>query len=233
MKVIISGGFSGPYEKLLPEFQRTSGIHVETGSGASQGSGPQTIAAQLERGVSADVVILSREGLNDLISAGRIAIGSDVDLAQVPIAVAVRAGAAKPDVSTVEAFKRLVTSAKCVAVPASTSGIFLVKEVFPPLGIADKVKVTMTPRGSGAAAMVASGEAEIGLLPVSEILHAAGVEVAGNIHDDIQLIQVFSAAVVESSREAAAGKRLIEFLASDQAGAVMRKFGMEPLGKGS
>lgn len=231
MKVIISGGFNGAYDELLPEFQRTTGIQVETGSGASQGSGPQTIASQLERGVAADVVILSREGLTDLIAAKRIAPGTDVDLAHVPIGVAVRKGAPKPDLSTIDAFKRLVMKAKTVAVPASTSGIFLVKEVFPRLGIADQVNVEMTPRGSGAAAIVASGEADLGLLPVSEILHAPGVEVGGIIHADIQLIQTFSAAVVANSKDLAAAKWLIEFFSSDRAAAVIRKFGMEPLAK--
>src|SRR5678815_6085088 len=106
LKVLISGGFSGPYKKLLPEFEKTTGVKVTTGSGSSQGTGPQTIGAQLARGVAADVVILSREGLSELIAANRIAVGTDVDLAQVPLGVAVRAGAARPDVSTVEAFKR-------------------------------------------------------------------------------------------------------------------------------
>ena len=231
VKVIISGGFSAAYEQLLPEFERTSGLKVETGSGASQGDGPQTIGAQLARGIPADVVILSREGLTDLIAAKRIAAGTDVDLAQVPIGVAVRAGAAKPDVTTVEGFQRAVTSARTVAVPASTSGIFLVKEVFPRLGIADKVNVKVTPRGSGSTAMVAAAEAELALLPVSEILHSAGVELAGILHRDIQLIQVFSAAVVAGSKDAAAAKRLIDFLASERASTVIRKTGMEPLGK--
>jgi len=231
LKVIISGGFSSAYERLLPQFERTSGIKVETGSGASQGGGSQTIGAQLARGVPADVVILSREGLAELIAAKRIAAGSDVDLAQVPIGVAVRAGAAKPDVSTVEAFKRAVTSARTVAVPASTSGIFLIKEVFPRLGVADKVNVKSTPRGSGATAMVAAGEADIAVMPVSEILHAPGVEFAGTIHPDIQLLQVFSAAVVAGSKEADAARRLIEFLASAPAAAVIENTGMEPLGK--
>ena len=165
------------------------------------------------------------------MAANRIAPGTDVDLAQVPIGVAIRAGAAKPDVSTIEAFKRLVTGAKTVAVPASTSGIFLVKEVFPRLGIADKVNVKMTPRGTGAAEMVATGEADIGLLPVSEILHAhgRGVEHAGAIHPDIQLIQIFSAAVVAGCNEPDAAKKLIDFLASDRAAPAIEKSGMEPL----
>src|ERR1700683_5199990 len=125
LNVLISGGFSGAYERLLPEFKRTSGINVTTGSGASQGTGPQTIAAQIARGVPADVVILSREGLDELIAAQRIAAGTDVDLAQVPLGVAVRAGSPKPDVRTVEAFKQVLLGAKTIAVPASTSGFWL------------------------------------------------------------------------------------------------------------
>jgi molybdate transport system substrate-binding protein len=231
LKVIISGGFSGPYDKLLPEFERTTGIKVTTGSGSSQGTGPQTITAQLARGVPFDVVILSREGLNELIAAQRIAAGTDVDLAQTPIGVAVRAGAAKPDVSTVEAFKKVVLSAKAVAVPGSTSGIFLTKDVFPRLGIADKVNVKRTPRGAGAPALVVSGEADIALLPVSEIMHAPGVDLAGVIPEEIQLHQIFAAAVVAGSKEVEAGKRLIAFLASDRASGAIRSMGMEPVAK--
>src|SRR5271170_8336935 len=114
LNVLMSGGFSGAYEQLLPEFERTSGIKVTTGSGASQGTGPQTIAAQLARGMPADVVILSREGLSELIAANKIVAGTDVDLARVPLGVAVRAGTAKPDVGTVEAFKQVLLKAKTV-----------------------------------------------------------------------------------------------------------------------
>jgi molybdate transport system substrate-binding protein len=96
LNVLISGGFHGAYERLLPEFKRTSGILVTTRSGSSQGTGPQTIAAQLARGVPADVVILSREGLGELIAARRIATGTDVDLAQVPLGGAVRGGHRNP-----------------------------------------------------------------------------------------------------------------------------------------
>jgi hypothetical protein len=138
LNVLISGGFSGAYEQLLPEFERTSGIKVTTGSGASQGTGPQTIAAQLARGVPADVVILSREGLGELIAAKRIAAGTDVDLARVPLGVAVRAGTPKPDVSTVDAFKEVLLKAKAVAIPGSTSGIWLKSDLFPRLGIAER-----------------------------------------------------------------------------------------------
>src|SRR5262245_29904199 len=179
MKVLISGGFSGAYEKLLPEFEQASGIKVTTGSGASQGDGPQTIGAQLARGEKADAVILSREGLDSLIAANRIAAGTDRDLAQVGIGVAVRAGSPKPDLGTVEAIRQALLKAKLVAVPASTSGIWLTKVLFPRLGIADKINVKVTPRGAGATAIVAAGEADLAVLPVSEVLHDKAVELAG------------------------------------------------------
>src|SRR5262245_3624613 len=196
LNVLISGGFSGAYEQLLPEFERTSGIKVTTGSGASQGTGPQTIAAQLARGVSANVVILSREGLTELIAAKKIVARTDVDLARVPLGVAVRAGTPKPDVSTVEAFKQLLLKATTVAVPGSTSGIWLKTDLFPRLGIADKVNVKVSPRATGATAMVAAGDADIVVMPLSEIMHAPGVDLAGIIAPEIQFVQTFSAAVV-------------------------------------
>jgi molybdate transport system substrate-binding protein len=229
LNVLISGGFSGAYEQLLPEFERTSGIKVTTGSGASQGAGPQTIAAQLARGVPANVVILSREGLGELIAAKRIVAGTDVDLARVPLGVAVRAGAPKPDVSTVDAFKQVLLKAKTVAVPGSTSGIWLVNELFPRLGIADKINAKVTPRGSDATAMVAAGGADLAVMPVSEIVHAAGVDLAGSIAPQIQFVQTFSAAVVAGSGEIEVSKRLIGFLASARASEAIRKSGMEPL----
>jgi molybdate transport system substrate-binding protein len=229
MNVLISGGFSGAYDELLPEFERASGIKVATGSGASQGTGPHTIAAQLARGVVCDVVIMSREGLAELIAAKRIVAGSDVDLARAPIGVAVQAGAAKPDVSTVEAFKQVLLKAGTVAVPGSTSGIWLTSDLFPRLGVADKINVVVTPRGSDAAAMLAAGEVGLAVLPTSEIMSAAGVDFAGNIASEIQFVQTFSAAIVAGSKEIEACKQLIAFLTSARAAEAIRKSGMEPV----
>jgi molybdate transport system substrate-binding protein len=229
LNVLISGGFTGAYEQLLPEFERTSGIKVTTGSGASQGAGPQTIAAQLTRGVPANVVILSREGLSELIAAKRIVAGTDVDLARVPLGVAVRAGTPKPDVSTVEAFKQVLLKAKTVAIPGSTSGIWLTNDLFPRLGIAEKINVKVTPRGTDATGMVAAGGADLAVSPVSEIVHAAGVDFAGSVAPQIQFVQTFSAAVVAGSGDIEASKRLIEFLASARASETIRNSGMEPV----
>jgi molybdate transport system substrate-binding protein len=229
VNVLISGGFSSAYEQLVPEFERTSGIKVTTGSGASQGAGPQTIAAQLARGVSADVVILSREGLGELIAAKRIIAGTDVDLARVPLGVAVRAGTPKPDVSTVEAIKQLLLKTKTIAVPESTSGIWLRTDLFPRLGIVEKINVKPTPRGRHATEMVAEGGADLAVMPVSEILHAAGVDFAGSLPPEIQFVQTFSAAIVAGSEEVEGSKRLIGFLASTCASETITKSGMEPL----
>jgi molybdate transport system substrate-binding protein len=231
LNVLISGGFSGAYERLLPEFKRTSRINVTTGSGASQGTGPQTIAAQIARGVPADVVILSREGLDELIAAKRIAAGTNVDLAQVPLGVAVRAGSPKPDVRTVEAFKQVLLKAGTVAVPGSTSGIWLRTDLFPRLGIAEKISFKEAPRGSDATRMVAVGDADLAVMPVSEILHAAGVDFAGSIAPEIQFVQMFSAAVVAGSAAIEGSQRLIEFLASERAREAITDSGMEPLAR--
>jgi molybdate transport system substrate-binding protein len=231
LNVLISGGFAPAYEALLPEFERASGVKVKTGSGASQGAGPQTIAAQLARGVSADVVILSREGLNDLIAANKIAAGTDKDLARVPLGVGVRAGTQKPDVSTVEAFKQILLKAKTVAVPESTSGIWLMDELFPRLGIAGKISIRPAPRGTDATRMVAAGEVDVTVQPNSEILVAPGVDFAGTLAAEIQFVQTFSAAIVAGSKQIEGARRLIELLASARAAEAIRKSGMEPISR--
>jgi molybdate transport system substrate-binding protein len=173
-----------------------------------------------------DQVILSRQGLGELMAASRIVAGTEVDLARVPLGVAVPPGISKPDVSTVEAFKQLLLMAKTIAVPGSTSGIWLRTDLFPRLGIAEKINVKATPRGSHATEMVAVGGADIAVMPVSEILHAAGVDFAGNLPPEIQFVQTFS---VAGSKEIEASKRPIVFFASAGASETITKSSMEPL----
>jgi len=225
---MISGGFSTAYRQLLPEFEKQTGIAVTTLSGASQGRGPETIAAQLARGAAVDVVILSREGLGELMKDGRISPGTDADLATAAIGVAVRSGARKPDVSTVDAFKQALLAARLIAVPASTSGIFLTTEVFPRLGIADRIRTKVMARGSQSAALVASGEADLAVQPVSELLHVPGLDYAGAIPAELQLIQMFAAAAAAGSNQLASARKLIAFLSSDRSAAAIKANGMEP-----
>jgi molybdate transport system substrate-binding protein len=230
LTVMISGGFSLAYKQVLPEFERSTGITVTTLSGASQGTGPKTIKSQLESGTEVDVVILSKEGLGELIAMDRIAAGSDVELASVPLGAAVRQGSPKPDVSSVEALKRVLLSARLVALPASTSGIFLKDEVFPKLGIADKVSAKMFARGIESTNAVAAGEADLAIGPVSEQVNQPGIELVGSLPDEVQLIQIFTASIVKTTHNPEQAKRLIEFLASDQITTAIKNSGMQPVG---
>jgi molybdate transport system substrate-binding protein len=225
VKVITSGGFSAALQELLPEFEKTTGITVTTANGASQGDGPSTIGAQLRRGVLADVVIMSREGLDKLIAEGRIVARTDVDLAQTPLGMSVRAGAPKPDISTVNAFKQTLLRAKSITFPDSTTGIYMMTKLFPRLGIATEIAGKITHSG---VAVLANGEAEIAIQPVSELLHVPGSDFVGTIPVEIQYISVFSTALVAGSKEPEASKRLIAFLTSESATKAIRMSGMEP-----
>jgi molybdate transport system substrate-binding protein len=227
LKVIISGGFAPAYREVLPEFERTTGISVITASGASRGNGPDTIGAQLRRGIPADVVIMNRPGLADLIVQGRIVAGTDVGLAQSLIGVAVRAGRPKPDISTTDAFRQALLSAKVVAVTGSDTS--LITEVLPRLGIASKVTVKIASRGTASVAMVARGDAELAIQPVSEILHMPGVELVGAIPTEVQHVALYAAAIVAGSKEPEASKRLIAFLSSDRSTVAIKKSGLERL----
>src|SRR5262245_16798013 len=225
VKVIISGGFTAAYRELLPDFERTSGITVTTTSGGSVGNGPNTIGAQIRRGVPADIVILAREGLKDLIAEGRIVTGTDVDLARSMIGVIVRAGAPKPDISSLAALKQTLLHAKSVAMSSSTSGVYLTTVLFPQLGIAREMQDKISTNG---AAAVGRGEAEIGIQQVSEVLAVPGVDYVGTIPSEVQYVTTYAAAVVNGSSQLEASKRLIAFLSSDHATAAITKSGMEP-----
>ena len=227
LKVITSGGFASPLAEILPEFEKASGISVEVARGASQGPGPDTIGAQLRRNVPADMVIMSREGLNDLIAEGMVVSHSDRDLASAPLGMSVRAGAPKPDIGTLDAFRQSLLHAKSVTFPASTSGIYLTKTVFPRLGIANEMAAKSSNAGVAA---VARGEAEIAIQPASELLHAAGTDFVGPLPAQVQFISVFSAALTAHSDNAAAALQLIDFLVSGKAAGAMSRSGMSPMG---
>jgi molybdate transport system substrate-binding protein len=224
--VIISGGFSAAYREVLPEFERTTGITVTTASGASQGNGPDTIGAMLRRGEPADVVIMNRLGLAELIAQGRIVAGTDLDLAQTLIGMAVHAGRPKPDISTVDAFRQTLLRAKTVAVPGGDTSV--ITEILRRLGISNEIEVKIPSRGTESVAMVARGEAVLALQPVSEILHMPGVELVGTIPTELQHTAVYAAAIVVGSKEPETSRQLIAFLSSDRATAAIKLSGMEP-----
>jgi len=146
-------------------------------------------------------------------------------VAQTYLGMAVRAGAAKPDISTVDAFRQTLLRAKSVTFDSSTTGIYLTTTLFPRLGIADEMARKSTTTGATA---VASGEAEIAVQPVSELLPVPGVDFVGTVPAEVQYVAVFAAAVVAGSKEIEASKQLIAFITSERATAAIRKSGMEP-----
>jgi molybdate transport system substrate-binding protein len=226
--VMISGEFSAAYEKLLPEFEHLSGHKVVTLRGPSMGETQQAIPNRLARGESADVVIMVGYALAGLIKQGKVVAESRVDLAWSRIAMAVRAGAPKPDISTVEKFKQALLAAKSIAYSDSASGVYLSTDLFQRIGVYDQIKdkgrkIPAEP----VAKVVARGEAEIGFQPVSELRPFPGIDIVGPIPAELQVVNVFAAGIAVGAKQPEAGKALLAFLVSPAAKPVITDAGME------
>jgi molybdate transport system substrate-binding protein len=230
IKVMTSGAFTAAYLKVIPEFERSTHNKVLTAFGASMGNAPDSIPSRLQRSEPVDVVILAAPALDELIKQGRVVSGSRVDLVRSSIGMAVRAGAPKPDISTVEALKRTLLDAKSIAYSDSASGVYLSKEMFQHLGIADQIegkckRIQSEPVG----VVVARGDAEIGFQQISELLPVTGIAYVGPLPPEVQKVTVFSAGVVVGARKPDAARALIKFLASPAAVPAITKTGLEPV----
>jgi molybdate transport system substrate-binding protein len=231
--VMISGGFSPAYKVLGPQFEKFSGSHLETISGPSMGSTPGAIPVRLSRGENADVVIMVRSALDDLAKKGQVVKGSQVDLARSRIGMAVRAGAAVPDITSVEAFRSTLLQAKSVAYSDSASGVYVATELYGRLGIetemaAKSKQIPAEPVGE----VVARGEAEIGFQQMSELKPVAGITIVGPIPDEVQKITIFSAGLVARARNKDAGGALIKYLSSPEACHAIEESAIEPVACG-
>jgi molybdate transport system substrate-binding protein len=231
--VMISAGFHGVYSELGPAFERASGHHLVTTRGPSMGDSPEAIPARLARGEIADVVILDGGAADELAKRALVRGGSKVELARSQIGMVVRAGAAKPDIGSVEAFRSALLAAKSLAYSDSGSGTYLSTTLFSKLGVADQVagksrKVRGPPSGEPVAAVVARGEAEIGFQQVSELIHVAGVTFVGAIPAELQPGFTFAGAITSNARQPEAGGALLRFLASPAAAAAILKAGLTP-----
>jgi molybdate transport system substrate-binding protein len=188
---MISSGFFGVYSELGPAFERASGHHLVTIRGPSMGDSPEAIPARLTRGEPADVVILDGGAADELGKRGLTRADSKIQLARSLIGMVVRAGAAKPDIGGVDAFRSTLLAAKSIAYSDSGSGTYLSTTLFPKLGIADQIaaksrRVRGPPSGEPVAAVVARGEAEIGFQQVSELIRVPGITFVGTIPADLQ-----------------------------------------------
>jgi molybdate transport system substrate-binding protein len=234
VRVMISGGLTAAYKELVPEFERLTGNKVLTAYGPSMGTTVNAIPIRLERGEPADVLIMVGYALGDLVKQGKVVADSRVDLVKSPIGIAVKSGAPKPDISSVDAVKRALLATKSIAYSDSASGVYVSTEMFEKLGIADAMKdkarkIPATPVGE----IVARGDAEIGFQQISEMLPVSGIDIVGQLPPELQKITVFSAGIASVSKEPDAGRALIKFLASPAASAVIIKSGMEPIPAGA
>jgi molybdate transport system substrate-binding protein len=231
--VMISAGFYGVYSELGPAFERASGHHLVTTRGPSMGDSPEAIPTRLARGEAADVIIVDAASVDELAKKGLVRADSKIVLAQSLIGMAVRAGAVKPDIGTVSAFRVTLLAAKSIAYSDSSSGTYLSTKLFPELGIADQIagklqKVRGPPSGEPVAAVVARGEAEIGFQQVAELIHVPGIAFVGTIPMEVQPKTFYAGALTNTGKETEAGAALIRFLASSEAAPSILKAGLMP-----
>ena len=233
VRVMISAGFYGVYSELGPAFERASGHHLVTTRGPSMGDSPESIPTRLARGEAADVVILDGGAADALGKRGLLHTDSKIELARSLIGMVVPAGAAKPDISSVEALRSTLLAARSIAYSDSGSGTYLSTTLFPRLGVADQIagksrKVRGPPSGEPVASVVARGEAEIGFQQVSELIHVPGVAFVGTLPAEVQPIFSFAGALTSTVQQPEAASALIRFLASPEAATVISMAGLLP-----
>jgi molybdate transport system substrate-binding protein len=196
------------------------------------GTAPMLVA-RIEAGETADVLILSRAGIDALRKRGKIAAGSDVTLAGSGVAIAVKVGAPKPDISTPEALKATLLRAQSIAYSepsaGGASGVYFAK-LLERMGIAEqmKPKTKYPPAGGFSGELLLTGEAELAVQQKPELLHVAGIEIVGFLPGDLNLVTEFAAGIMAGSKNAETGKALIESLRSGEAAAVFRAKGLDP-----
>jgi molybdate transport system substrate-binding protein len=227
--VMNSGGFTAAYKALRPKFEAASGHTLNTAWGPSMGKAPEAIPNRLARGEAADVVIMVAYALDELIKQGVVDPASRTELADSRIGMVVRAGRPLPDISTPEKLKQVMLEARSIGYSDSASGVYIERELFDTLGIAEQVKpkarmIEKTP----VAALVASGDIEIGFQQVSELLPVPGVALAGRLPESLQKVTVFAAGVPVKARHPREGGALIVYLASAAARDEVRASGLDP-----
>jgi molybdate transport system substrate-binding protein len=227
LKVLTAGAFRSSVVTLGPEYEKASGNKLIIDN--------DTVGAlvkRVEAGETFDVIFLTPAAVDELAAKGKIAPFSRTNLARVGVGVMVKEGAAKPDISTVDAFKKAVLDAKSISFidPASggSSGIY-VEKLLERLGIADQVKPKEKLKSGGYVAdYVESGQAELGIHQISEILPHGGVTLVGPLPKEIQNYTVYAAGIGAGTKDTAAAKALIASLMGPSAQALFKTKGMEP-----
>jgi molybdate transport system substrate-binding protein len=230
INAFISTAIKAVTDELLPPFERANGHAIRASYGPSG-----ALIPRFERGEPVDIFLTDRTAIDALIKQGKV-VAPRADLAHTGIGIAVRKGAPKPDVSTPEALQRALLAARTVGHAAPSGGSITaahIRGVFQRLGIASQVtpKVRLAAGGPNGrvSVLVASGEAEIGLQQVSELMSNPGVEVIGMLPAELQQITIYSAGVTTSAREAEAARALIQALSAPSTAAIYKAKGLDPI----
>lgn len=231
LNVFCSGAFYAVIEELGPAYEALCGNKVNLFSASSMGASPTAIRPRLQRGECAELLIMARSALDDLVAEGLALPGSCVDLVYSKIGMVVKAGAPRPDISTREGFERALMEARSIGYSASASGKYLAKEGFAKLGqprygqVMAKAREIVKDR---VGTWVATGDPEIGFQQVSELLPIPGTEFVGTLPAPYQQVTIFSVGIATNARHIDEARQLIAYLRSSAAFAAIRKWGMEP-----
>jgi len=229
-RVMTSGAFTAAHLALIPQLELLTKSRIVTAS-TSIGTGETSIPNRLKRGEVVDIVIVAEGVLRQFIEDGLVLAEGHAILARSSIAMAVRAGAPKPDIRSVDALRSTLLQAGSIGYSASESGTYLTTELIQRLGIADQVlgKCRLVGGGERVGAVVARGELEIGFQQLSELLPVQGIAHITPLPPEVQKVSSFAAGVAASSPDQALARAAIEFLASPEAARAITNSGLEPL----
>lgn len=230
LTVLSSGGIMGAIREVAPIYQKKFGVKLEVLAAPSMGETPQAVPNRLARGEQADVVLMVGSALDNLVADGQADKTSRVDLGKSFIAMAVRKGEPKPDISTMQGLRTVLQNSSAVAYSDSASGVYLSKTLFPRMQLGEQfeAKAHMIP-AEPVGAVVARGQAQIGFQQLSELKPVKGIDIVGLIPAEAQKMTMYSGAVVSKSQHHAAAQALLDYLASPQADAAIEDSGLTPL----
>jgi len=224
IKVLSTQATEEAYKEMVPQFEKASGHKVTTAFTGTLG-----VMKRLSDGEAYDLLIMSRQSIDELSQSGKVVAGSRTDIAKSGVGMAVGKGKPKPDISTVDALKKSLLAAKSIGYSTGPSGIYVVS-MFQKMGIVDEVKTKLkqTPTGVFVGSIIASGEAEIGFQQVSELSFFPGIDYVGPIPAEVQLITIFSAGIPAGTKQADAAKALVSFITAPAAAAIFKKHALDP-----
>lgn len=229
-RVMTSGAFTAAYLALIPQLEKLTGAKVITVT-TSVGTGDISILSRLKRGEVADIVIVAEPLFRQFVADGLVLDAGHAIVARSVIALAVRAGAPKPDISSADALKKTLLAAKSIGYSASESGKYFTTVLAQRLGIADQVlpKSQLVGGGVRVGARIASGELELGFQQLSELLPVEGIAHITPLPAELQKVTQVVACVAASSPSQARARSVIEFLVSTQAHEAITKSGLQPV----